>query len=125
MFELGQYSDVAYLFLRLSVAAIFIYHAVLKLKDSEGMSRMMGMPAGMILMLGFVEVAGSLGLTFGVYLQIAALLAVVVMLGALYFKIIKWHVPFGAMDKTGWELDLILLAASVFLLVQGGGALTI
>ncbi|OGG89025.1 hypothetical protein A3G62_04305 [Candidatus Kaiserbacteria bacterium RIFCSPLOWO2_12_FULL_50_10] len=85
----------------------------------------MGMPAGMILMLGFVEVAVSLGLTFGVYLQIAALLAVVVMLGALYFKIIKWHVPFGAMDKTGWELDLILLAASVFLLVQGGGALTI
>ena len=37
----------------------------------------------------------------------------------------KWGMPFAAMDKTGWEFDLILFAANIFLLVHGGGAIGI
>jgi uncharacterized membrane protein YphA (DoxX/SURF4 family) len=109
----------------LAIAAIFIYHAMPKLKNSSGMSQMMGMPAGMIFTLGGIEFLSSLGMIFGVYIQIAAFLLAMVMVGAIYFKVVKWHIPFGAMDKMGWEFDLILLAVSIFLLVNGGGAIGI
>lgn len=125
IFELSQYGDVAFLILRLVIATIFIYHALPKLKNASGMSQMMGTPTGMIFMLGMVEFASSLGMIFGVYIQIAAFLLAMVMVGAIYFKIAKWRVPFGAMDKTGWEFDLILLAANILLLVNGGGAIGI
>lgn len=85
----------------------------------------MGMPAGMIFMLGSVEFLSSIGMILGIYVQLAALLLAIVMVGAIYFKIAKWHMPFGAMDKTGWEFDLVLLATNVILLVNGGGAIGI
>lgn len=125
IFELNQYSDLAFLVLRLAIAAIFIYHALPKLKGAKMMSQAMGMPASMIFMLGSVEFLSSLGMILSVFVQVAALLLAIVMVGAIYFKTAKWHVPFGAMDKTGWELDFILLAANIFLLVNGGGAIGI
>ncbi|MBI2056167.1 MAG: DoxX family protein [Candidatus Sungbacteria bacterium] len=125
IFELSQFSDITFLILRLVIAVIFVYHALPKLTNAKGMSQMMGMPAGMIFVLGLVESISSLGLIFGVYIQIAAFLLAMVMVGAIYFKMVKWHVPFAAMDKTGWEFDLILLAANIFILVNGGGAIGI
>lgn len=124
-FELTQFSDISFLLIRLVIAAIFIYHALPKLKGAKMMSQAMGMPAGMILMLGGIEFLSSLGMIFGVYIQIAAFLLAMVMVGAIYFKTAKWHIPFGAMDKTGWEFDLILLAANILILVNGGGAIGI
>lgn len=125
LFELNQYSDVSFFILRLVIAAIFMYHALPKLKGANMMSQAMGMPAGMIFMLGAVEFVSSLGMIFGVQIQLAALLLAIVMIGAIYFKMMKWHIPFAAMDKTGWEFDLILLAANIVLLVNGGGAMGI
>ncbi len=125
LLELNQFSDISFLVLRLTIAAIFVYHALPKLKNAKGMAQMMGMPAGMIFMLGGIEFLSSLGMIFGVYIQIAAFLLAMVMVGAIYFKMAKWHIPFGAMDKTGWEFDLILLAVAIFLLINGGGAIGI
>ncbi len=126
MFEqLTQYNNVGLLILRLAVAIIFIYHALPKLKNAKGMAQMMGMPAGMIFMLGGVEFLSSIGLVLGIYTQLAAVLLAVVMIGAVYFKIAKWHMPFAAMDKTGWEFDLILLAANIAIFLSGGGSIGI
>lgn len=126
MFEqLMQYNNIGLLILRLAVAAIFIYHAMPKVKDAKGMAAMVGMPAGMVLMLGMVEMLASLGLILGVYAQLSALLLGIIMVGAIGMKMMKWGVPFGAMDKTGWEFDLILLAASIVILLSGGGTIGI
>lgn len=123
--ELGQYGDLAVLFLRWAIAAVFIYHALPKIKNAKGMSRVAGMPTAMVFVLGIIELAASLGMILGVYVQVSALLLAAVMIGAIYFKAVKWRVPFSAMDKTGWEFDLILLAVSLFLLVSGGGGIGI
>lgn len=120
-----QYDNVGLLVLRLAVAAIFIYHALPKLKNSKMIAPMMGMPSGMIFLLGSVEFLSSVGLILGVRVQLAALLLSLVMVGAIYMKTMKWHVPFSAMDKMGWEFDLILLAANIFLLLNGGGMMGI
>lgn len=120
--QLTQYSDLALLILRLTVAIIFVYHALPKLKNSQGMASGMGWPVGAVLALGAVELLTAIGLVLGFYIQVAALLLSVIMLGAILMKIVRWKVPFAAMDKTGWEFDLILLAANIVILVTGGGA---
>jgi len=126
MFEqLTQYNDIGLLILRLAVAIIFIYHALPKLKNAKGMAQMIGMPAGMIFMLGGIEFLSSVGLALGIYTQLAAVLLAIVMIGAIYFKTAKWHMSFAAMDKTGWEFDLILLVANVAILLSGGGSIGI
>lgn len=126
MFEqLTQYNNIGFLVLRLAVAIIFIYHAMPKLKNSKGMAQMVGMPAGMVLMLGMVELVASIGLIVGFYTQLSALLLAIVMVGAIGMKTMKWGVPFAAMDKTGWEFDLILLAANISILLGGGGTIGI
>jgi len=77
----------------------------------------------MIFMLGAVEFLSSVGLILGLYTQLAALLLAIVMLGAIGFKVMKWKVSFSATDKTGWEFDLILLAANIAILFSGGGVI--
>ncbi len=126
MFEqLIQYNNIGLLILRLAVAVIFIYHAMPKLKNAKGMAQMVGMPTGMVLMLGMVEFVASVGLIVGFYSQLSALLLAIVMVGAIGMKMMKWSVPFAAMDKTGWEFDLILLAANIAILLGGGGVIGI
>ncbi len=126
MFEqLLQYNDVGLLLLRIAIAIIFLYHGLPKISKAKSMSAMMGMPAGMIFILGAVETLASLGIAFGIYTQLSALLLVIVMVGALGMKKMKWGVSFSAMDKTGWEFDLILLFASLAILLSGGGSIVI
>ena len=120
-----SFVDPALLILRLVVAVIFIYHALPKLKNSQGMAKMVAMPAGMVLMLGMMELLAAMALILGVWSQLAALVLAVIMIGALGMKIMKWHVPFVAMDKTGWEFDLILLAASLVIIVTDGGQINV
>ena len=89
------------------------------------MAQGIGAPTGVILLLGMVELLSSLGLIFGIYTQVAALLLAIVMIGAIKMKAMKWHVPFIGMTNTGWEFDLILLAANIAILLTGGGSIGI
>ncbi|PIR56734.1 MAG: hypothetical protein COU72_04660 [Parcubacteria group bacterium CG10_big_fil_rev_8_21_14_0_10_41_35] len=121
--QLLQYNDIGLLLLRIAIAIIFLYHSLPKLSKSKAMSAMMGMPAGMIFMLGMIEAVASLGLVFGVYTQLSALILAIVMVGAIGMKMMKLGVPFAAMDKIGWEFDFILFFASVAILLGGGGSI--
>ena len=87
----------------------------------------MGMPqmANAFAVLGVVESLSGALLILGYFIQYASLALIVVMLGALWSKIFKWRVPFTASDKTGWEFDLLLLAASFLIFTTGGGSLGI
>lgn len=124
MFEaLLQYGDLGLLVLRLAVGVIFIYHALPKLKNPQAMAQGMGWAANMVMGLGIVEFVGGLGVILGVYTQLAAILLGTVMVGAIYFKTQKWHVPFFATNNTGWEFDFALLAANVAILLTGGGSI--
>lgn len=120
-----EYNDLGLLLLRIAIAIIFLYHGLPKLTKSKEMSSMIGMPAGMIFTLGIVETLSALGIALGIYTQLAALLLAIVMIGAIGMKMMKWNVPFAAMDKTGWEFDFILLFASIAILLGGRGSLGI
>ena len=123
--ELLQFNDLGLLLLRIAIAVVFLYHGLPKLTKSKMMASMVGMPAGMIFMLGLFETLASLGIALGVYTQLSALVLGVVMVGAIGMKIMKWGVPFAATDKTGWEFDFILLFASIAILLGSGGSIGI
>ena len=123
--QLLQYNNVGLFILRLVIGIIFLYHALPKLKNTKAMAQGMGWPSGMIFLLGTVELLSSLGLMFGIYRQLAALLLCFVMIGAIKMKTMKWHVPFMGMTNTGWEFDLILLASNIAILLTGGGSIGI
>ena len=68
---------------------------------------------GQVLGLGIIEFMSALAILGGVGTRFAALALMVVMLGAMYHKIKKWHIPFMAHDKTGWEFDFLLFLANL------------
>lgn len=122
IFEQLLNPDVGVLLLRVAVAAVFLYHALPKLKAPAEMAKGIGWPSWAPALLGGVETLGALSVALGVYAQVGAAALGIVMLGALYYKSVKWKMPFSAMDKPGWELDLVLLAANLAIFLSGAGA---
>lgn len=118
-------TDWGILILRLVVGALFLSHGIPKLRNREGMAKAMQWPSAAPLVLGLVETLSGAGLILGYYIRIAALALTAVMVGALYNKLFKWHTPFTAHDKTGWEFDLLLLATNLLIYLSGGGNLGI
>lgn len=116
--DLSSYSDLALLFLRLVIASIFVVHAWMKLSNSKAVGPFF---TG----LGVWELVWGVLLAAGLYTQYAAFGLSIVMVGALYHKIFKWKTKFIEEKATGWELDLILLAALLFILTFGSGSIVV
>ncbi len=117
--------DFGLLVLRVFLGIIFIYHGFPKLSMPKAMAKGMGWSSGSVVFLGLVELLSGLALILGFYTEIAALLVALVMLGALFHKMFKWNIPFSAMEKTGWEFDLILFGAAVAVLFLGAGSISL
>lgn len=111
--------DYGLLVLRIALGIIFIYHGYPKIKNPKMMAQTFGNTFPLILGL-FEFIAGVLTL-IGLYTQFAAVVFIVIMLGALYYKIAKWKISFFAQNTTGWEFDLLILASSLALLFLGAG----
>jgi putative oxidoreductase len=119
--ELGQFADYGFLLLRLMVGVIFIYSGWNHLKDPAGRGKSIGMSKGFTFFLGAAEVAGSLGVMFGVLTQIAALGLIVLMLGAIQKKIFLWHTGFWGKNVYGWHYDLMMIVMNIVIAVTNGG----
>jgi len=119
--QLLPFSDVALLCLRLLVAAVFFTSGLSHARDPVGRAASIGLSPGVTRVLGFVEMAASLGVAFGVLTQVAALGLIGVSLGAIQKKLFVWHTGFWG-DKTyGWHYDLMFLIANLVTLTTGGG----
>jgi putative oxidoreductase len=122
MFRLPPWTvDAALLALRLMIAAVFIPGGWNHAKDPEGRSKSIGMSQGFTLFLGVAEVAGGLGVAFGVLSQLAALGLILIMLGAIQKKIFVWHTGFWGEKASGWHYDLIFVVMNLVVIATGGG----
>ena len=113
--------DAALLILRLMVAVVFFYSGWSHAKDPVGRGQSIGMSKQFTLFLGVGEMAGSLGLVFGVLTQVAALGLILVMLGAIQKKIFVWHTGFWGEKASGWHYDLIFVVMCLVVIATGGG----
>ncbi len=120
--KLHPYKDWGLLVLRLTVGIIFLYHGVPKWSFWSGAPE--GMPQGMLIVMKILSIAEPLGgaaLILGVLTEWAAAGLSIIMIGAIFIKINMMGVGFAEAQTTGWEFDLILLAACINLIFFGSG----
>jgi len=119
--QLLNYSDVALLLLRLMVGIIFASSGWNHLKDPEARSKSIGMSKSFTILLGAAELAGALGVIFGVLTQLAAGGLILLMLGAIQKKIFVWHTGFWGKTNPGWHYDLMLVIMDLVIIFTDGG----
>src|SRR6266478_9199128 len=120
--QLAQFTDVALLLLQVMGALVFITSEWNHLKDPEARSKDIGMGKGFTIFLGAAEVAGSLGVMFGVLTQLAASGLILLMPGAIQKKIFVWRTGFwGESGTNGWSYDTMLVVMSLVIVTTGGG----
>lgn len=119
--QLAQLVDFGFLLLRLMVGVVFISSGWNHLKHPEARSKSIGMSKGFTIFLGAAEMAGSLGVMFGVLTQLAALGLALIMLGAIQKKIFVWHTGFWGEKTYGWHYDLMFVVMNLVIIFTGGG----
>ena len=122
----GVQVSVAAIILRLAIGGLFIIHGYPKLgaqqrKQGAEWMKSMGLPGGFILLGGVVEFFGGIAILLGVFTSIIALLFAVWMLSTTWLAAGKMKKKFVG----GYELDIILLLASLALAAIGGGIFSI
>jgi len=113
--------DAALLAQRLMIAVVFFTSGWSHARDPAGRSKSIGMSKQFTLFLGAAEMAGALGVAFGVLAQWAALGLILVMLGAIQKKIFEWHTGFWGEKASGWHYDLVFVVMCLVVIATGGG----
>jgi putative oxidoreductase len=122
--QLSRFTDVALLFLRWMVGAVFLTSGWRHMTNAEARSKDIGMSKSFTLFLGVAEFAGGLGVISGVLAQLASIGLIVVMLGAIQKKLFVWHSGFwGKSGTNGWSYDLIVIVMCMVIATTGGGRL--
>jgi putative oxidoreductase len=80
---------------------------------------MVGLPAAMALPVGLLEVVGGIALLVGFLTRVASILFIIEMIGST----IVAKLPKGFIG--GYELDLLLMAISISLLLTGPGRISV
>ena len=119
--QLLRFTDLGLLLLRLMVGVVFLASGWSHVKDPEVRGKSIGMSKGFTAFLGTAELAGSLGVIFGVLTQLAAIGLILIMLGAIQKKIFQWHTGFWGEKTYGWHYDLMLVVMNLVILFTGGG----
>jgi putative oxidoreductase len=119
--QLFRFTDFGLLLLRLMVGIVFITSGWSHVTKPAERSKSIGMSKGFTIFLGLAELAGSLGIMFGVLQQLAAIGLILIMLGAIYKKIFVWHTGFWGDRSSGWHYDLTFLIICLVVLFTDGG----
>jgi len=115
-------NDVVFIGLRSAIGVIFILHGISKFNPgfAENLSNM-GLPAEMQIPIALAELIPGILLVIGILSRLSASLISIIMLGAIFM--VK-----GASSitgKGGVELDLILLASSLVIMIAGPGRISL
>ena len=119
--QLNRFTDLGLLLLRLMIGSVFLASGLSHVKDPAKRGQSIGMSKGFIVFLGLAEIAGSLGIIFGVFQQLAAIGLILIMLGAIQKKIFVWHTGFWGEKASGWHYDLAFLIMCLVVLFTNGG----
>ena len=119
--QLLRLTDLGLLLLRLMIGMVFFASGWFHVKDPATRGQSIGMSKGFTIFLGLAELAGSLGIIFGVLQQLAAIGLILIMFGAIQKKMFVWHTGFWGEKNSGWHYDLIFVVMCFVVLVTDGG----
>jgi putative oxidoreductase len=119
--------DLALLILRLVLAVVLLYHGIPKLlhfSATVGGFQTMGLPAPSLSAAFAVlaEVVGGVLILLGVAVDLAAILVIIDMLGAV--TLVHWSNGFD-FTKGGWEHPFTVLSISLVLALAGPGRMAV
>ena len=122
-FSDGKLNDIAFMGLRTAIGVIFIAHGVGKFNPGfvGFLTGPLGFPPEMQIPIALAETIPGILLIIGVLTRISSSLLSIVMVGAIFY--VK-----NAANLTGeraYELDLILLAACLVIIVMGPGRVSL
>ena len=124
--QLAPFTDVALLLMRVMIGIVFLTSGWKHVTDPEKRSKDIAMGKGFTIFLGAAELAGSLGIIFGVLAQLAAIGLILIMLGAIQKKLFVWHTGFwGESGTNGWSYETMLVVMNLVILTTDGGNLTL
>ena len=122
-FSENRLLDIAFWGLRAAVGVIFIAHGTGKF--GEGfvgfLTGPLGLPPEMQIPLALAETVPGILLIIGVLTRISASLLSIIMLGAIFYVKEASNLT----GQGGYELDLVLLAACLTIIVAGPGRISI
>jgi putative oxidoreductase len=121
----AAYTDWSLLFLRMVVALVFGTSGFSHLKSPKERAASIGMSVGFTVFLGAAELAGAVALVAGILTRWAALGLILVMLGAIYKKIVEWKTGFWGEKASGWHYEVLFIAMLLVIFTSGGGALAV
>jgi putative oxidoreductase len=119
--QLAEFTDLGLLLLRLMVGMVFLWSGWGHVTNAAERSKSIGMSKGFTIFLGLGELAGALGVIFGVVAQVAAFGLILIMLGAIQKKIFVWHTGFWGEKASGWHYDLIFVVINLLIVFTAGG----
>ena len=115
-------NDIVFMGLRSAVGVIFILHGMMKFNPGFANALPnMGLPPEMQIPIALAEVVPGVLMIIGVLSRLSGALLSIVMLGAIF--LVK-----GAQSMTGdggVEIDVILLAASLVIMIAGPGRISL
>jgi putative oxidoreductase len=120
--QLARFTDFGLLLLRLMVGLVFLNSGYGHLRAPATRAKSIGMSKPFIIFLGTAEVAGGLGVAFGVLTQLAAFGLIAIMFGAIWKKIFAWHTGFWGETASGWHYDLTFVLMNLVIAFTNGGA---
>jgi putative oxidoreductase len=108
--------------IRVLAGITFLAHGLPKFENitgTQGFFGSVGLPPELAILIGLLEIIGGIFLLVGVVTRIAAALLIIDMIGAIFLvKISKGFVG-------GYELELLLMAICISLLLTGPGRVSI
>ena len=121
-FRENKLHDIAHFGIRAAIGTIFISHGLGKFDPGFVVFlNQIGLPAEMQFLIAFAEFVSGILLIIGVLTRISASILSIVMLGAIF------HVKHAARltGQGGFELELVILAGVLTIIVAGPGRVSI
>lgn len=118
---LTHYSDYAILLLRLMVALVYVASGWADLMKPAERAKGLGLNKPLTIFIGAAEIAGGLGVAFGVLTQLAAMGLILIMFGAVDRKIRVWKTGFWGEKNDGWQYDLNFILMLLVIIATNGG----
>lgn len=120
-----QYTGLALLLLRLMVALVFGTSGFSHLRSPRERAQSIGQSVGFTAFLGAAELLGAIAIALGFLTQWAALGLMLLMLGAIYSKAVKWKTGFWGEKNSGWNYELMLILMCLVIFTTDGGNLAV
>lgn len=118
----GKLNDVVFMGLRAAIGVIFIVHGTGKFNPGfVGFLNNISIPPEMQIPIALAETIPGILLLIGVLTRISSSLLSIVMLGAIFYV----KEAASLTGDRGFELDLILLASNLVIIVAGPGRISL